>query len=43
MSKNPKPQLVDAGESKAIFENPPKLFSKWAYEEVQVFIDFNKG
>ena len=41
MSKNQKPQLVE-GETKAVFENPPKLFSKWEYEEVKVLNSFKQ-
>ena len=42
----PKPgvELVEEGASKVSFENAPKLFSKWSYDDVQIedpcFIDY---
>lgn len=42
----PKPgvELMEEGPSKVSFENTPKLFSKWSYDEVQIedpcFIDY---
>ena len=42
MSKNV--ELVTEGASKAQFENTPKLFSKWSYDDIQIedpcFIDY---
>ena len=43
MSK-PGVELMEEGPSKVSFENTPKLFSKWSYDEVQIedpcFIDY---
>ena len=37
MSKAPKVEIVaEQAEQKSIFENTPKLFSKWEYESINV-------
>ena len=42
MSKNPKVEMVaQEGEGKAVFENAPRLFSKWEYETINVIDEIN--